>query len=98
MKTFIIILIIIVALIFILFIIYCILIKNFKKNAYLYPKNGHFYTVFKKCKLKNPTSGEWMDAIIYVGVEDGNYYVREKNNFLSKFVKFKNIKDAGKNK
>ena len=46
--------------------------------------------------MKNPTTGEWFDAIIYKGVEDEKFYVRERKDFLDKFVKFIDWKDGNK--
>ena len=41
-----------------------------------------------RCRMKCPTSGEWFDAVIYRGLDDGGkYYVRERKDFLDKFVK-----------
>ena len=47
-----------------------------------------------RCKLKCPSTGEWFDAIIYKGVEDERYYVRERKDFFDKFVKLKDCKNG----
>ena len=62
-------------------------LKEIRGKLYVYPKNGHQYMPLFRCRMKCPTSGEWFDAIIYEGVEDEKYYVRERKDFLDKFVK-----------
>ena len=62
-------------------------LEELRKQLYVYPKNGHQYMPLFRCRLKCPTTGEWFDAIIYKGVEDEKYYVRERKDFLDKFVK-----------
>lgn len=63
--------------------------KEIRSRMCVYPKNGHQYLPLYRCRMKNPTSGEWFDAIIYKGVEDEKFYVREGKDFLDKFVKLK---------
>lgn len=56
-----------------------------KALRWLYPKNGHKYAIVNQgvTRMKNPTNGEWVDAIIYT---DGKgFYVRETSDFNSKF-------------
>ena len=72
-------------------------LKEFEKKVFVYPKTGHKYIPLYKCKMKDFTTGVWRDAIIYEGIEDGNYYVREKNDFFNKFVKFLDWKEHDRN-
>lgn len=56
-----------------------------KALRWLYSKNGHKYAIVNQgiTRMKNPTTGEWIDAIIYT---DGKgFYVREASDFNSKF-------------
>ena len=56
-----------------------------KALRWLYPKNGHKYAIVNQgvTRMKNPTNGEWVDAIVYT---DGKgFYVRETSDFNSKF-------------
>lgn len=56
-----------------------------KALRWLYPKNGHKYAIVNKdvTRMKNPTNGEWVDAIVYT---DGKgFYVREASDFNKKF-------------
>lgn len=61
--------------------------KEWRKRVYVYPKTEHLYMPLYRCRMKNPTSGEWFDAVIYKGVEDERFYVRERKDFLNKFIK-----------
>ena len=72
--------------------------KDFDKKLYIYPKTEHRYLPLYRCKLKCPSTGEWFDAIIYKGVEDERYYVRERKDFFDKFVKLKDWKNGIKGK
>lgn len=42
--------------------------------------------------------GAWFDAVIYKGVEDEKYYVRERKDFFNKFVKLNDWKNGNKDK
>ena len=56
-----------------------------KALRWIYPKNGHKYAIVNQgvTRMKNPTNGEWVDAIIYT---DGKgFYVREASDFNKKF-------------
>jgi len=58
---------------------------------YIYPKNKHIYQLLWECKMKDPTTGEWKEAVIYSQVLNSEgqcgeeKYVREKQDFLNKF-------------
>lgn len=56
-----------------------------KAFRWVYPKNGHKYAIVNQgvTRMKNPTTKEWIDAIIYT---DGKgFYVREASEFNKKF-------------
>lgn len=56
-----------------------------KALRWLYPKNGHKYAIVNHgvTRMKDPTNGEWVDAIVYT---DGKgFYVRETSDFNKKF-------------
>lgn len=56
-----------------------------KALRWVYPKNGHKYAIINQsiARMKNPTTKEWIDAIIYT---DGiRFYVREASDFNKKF-------------
>lgn len=60
-----------------------------KKNIYVYPKTKNQYLVKGIVKMKGINSGEWTDAVLYVSMKNGHHYVREKRQFLDKFVTLK---------
>lgn len=62
-------------------------IKEIRSRTYVYPKTGHEYMPLYRCRMKNPVSGEWFNALIYKGMDDGELYVREYKDFFDKFVK-----------
>ena len=56
-----------------------------KALRWVYSKNGHKYAIVNNTvtRMKNPTTKEWTDAIIYT---DGKgFYVREASEFNKKF-------------
>jgi hypothetical protein len=53
-------------------------------KTYVYPKTGHEYMPLYSL---HPVSGEWFNALIYKGMNDGELYVREYKDFFDKFVK-----------
>lgn len=56
-----------------------------KALRWVYPKNGHKYAIVNQgvTRMKNPTTKEWIDAIIYT---DGKgFYVRDVSDFNKKF-------------
>lgn len=60
-----------------------------KKNIYVYPKTKNKYLVKGIVKMKDINSGEWTDAVLYVSMKNGNYYVREEKQFFDKFITLK---------
>lgn len=64
-----------------------------KKNIYVYPKTKNKYLVKGIVKMKDINSGEWTDAVLYVSMKNGHHYVREKRQFLDKFVTLKEWKN-----
>lgn len=56
-----------------------------KALRWVYPKNGHKYAIVNQgvTRMKNPTTKEWIDAIVYT---DGRgFYVRDVSDFNKKF-------------
>lgn len=60
-----------------------------KKNIYVYPKTKNKYLAKGIVKMKDINSGEWTDAVLYVSMKNGHHYVRDKRQFLDKFVTLK---------
>lgn len=61
--------------------------KEQRDRMYVYPKTGHKYMPLYRCRMKNPVSGEWFNALIYQGMENSELYIREDKDFFDKFVK-----------
>lgn len=57
-----------------------------KKRIYVYPKTKNQYYAKGIVKMKDMDSGEWIDAVLYMSLKNGHYYVRDKRQFLDKFV------------
>lgn len=62
-------------------------LEEIRSRTYVYPKTGYKYMPLYRCRIKNPVSGEWSNALIYQGMENGELYVREYKDFFDKFVK-----------
>lgn len=79
--------------------IYTIHLLNYeqKKRIYVYPKTKNQYYAKGVVKMKDTDSGEWIDAVLYISLKNGNYYVRDKRQFLGKFVTLKEWKKNGGN-
>lgn len=60
-----------------------------KKNIYVYPKTKNKYLVKGIVKMKDTLSLEWIDAVLYISLKNGNYYVREEKQFFDKFITLK---------
>ena len=73
-------------------------LKEIREQLYVYPKNGHYYEPLFRCRMKNPTSREWFDAIIYQDYNTKHLYVRERKDFLDKFVKLNDWENGNNNK
>lgn len=74
-------------------IVSCILLiyvtkRNFDKRLYVYSKSGNKYVLVKGCRLKCPMTGYWHDAVIYKSINNGELYVRNKTDFMSKFYNY----------
>lgn len=54
------------------------------KSGYPHDKK---YVVYGKCRMKNPTTREWVDGIQYMEQNNlnGDIYVREKEDFEKHF-------------
>lgn len=72
--------------------------KEIRDKTFVYPENSHHYMPLYKCRMKCPASGEWFDAIIYQKCNTEELYVRERKDFLDKFVKLKDWKNGTKDR
>nr|DAE36423.1 MAG TPA: hypothetical protein [Crassvirales sp.] len=70
--------------------------KQEEKKFYIYPKTGHKYKILYECVMKLPIERTWVDAFVYVDLNDGQLYVREKQDFFNKFIKVTEWKEKKK--
>lgn len=79
--------------------IYTIHLLNYEqqKRIYVYPKTKDKYLVTGIVKMKDPLSLKWMNAILYISFKDGNYYVREEEQFFNRFITLKEWKEQNGN-
>lgn len=68
--------------------------KKIIARSYVYPKTGTTYYVEGKIKLKNPSTGEWHEAVLYTDKVKKEGYAREYEDFFEKFIPFKDWKDG----
>lgn len=68
-----------------------------KKRIYVYPKTKNQYYAKGIVKMKDMDSGEWIDAVLYMSLKNGHYYVREERQFLDKFITLKEWEENGGN-
>lgn len=55
-----------------------------KKNTSGYPHDG-IYRVMDFCRMKDPTTRKWVDAVIYRDIITYEIFVREKSDFENHF-------------
>lgn len=58
-------------------------------DLYITLQTKNKYLVKGIVKMKDINSGEWTDAVLYVSMKNGNYYVREEKQFFDKFITLK---------
>lgn len=61
-------------------------LKRVRSRTFVYPNTGHEYYVEGVVKSKDMTTGEWYEAILYKGVTQPGTYVRNREDFLKKFI------------
>lgn len=55
-----------------------------KQSNSVYPHTGK-YIYEGDCRMKEPVTGSWVDAVIYRDVQTNQIFVRDKRDFLIKF-------------
>ena len=85
-KVFIITVIVVIALCGAIYSIYLRNCKQKKKKIYVYPETKNKYLAKGIVKMKDTLSSKWIDAVLYISFKNGEYYVRDKRQFLDKFV------------
>lgn len=57
--------------------------KDRRRRFWVHLKTENIYRPIRRCRMKNPTTREWVDAVIYV--RGDNIFVREEIDFLQNF-------------
>lgn len=68
-----------------------------QEKIYIYPKTKDRYLVKGIVKMKDPLSLKWINAVLYISFKDGNYYVREEEQFFDRFITLKEWKEQNGN-
>lgn len=66
-------------------------IDKISKSGY---SHDGIYRIMDFCRMKNPSTREWVDAVIYRNIRTYEMYAREKSDFVLKFKVYK--KDESK--
>ena len=69
--------------------------KARQEEIYINTKTGKKYRGVGIVKMKDPLSLKWMNAILYISFKDGNYYVREEEQFFDRFITLKEWEENG---
>lgn len=70
--------------------------EHAKKHVWVHLKTGNRYTIVAdSCKMKRPDTREWLKAIIYMN-QQGEWFVRWKDDFLLEFQTLKEWEDGHK--
>lgn len=72
--------------------------EEIRSKMYVYPKNGHHYLPLFSCRTFYPASGEWFDALIYEDCKTEKLYVRDRKDFLDKFIKLTEYNNGNNSK
>lgn len=69
--------------------------KKDKERIYVYIKTKNKYIVKGIIKMKDTLTLKWVDAVLYISLKNGNYYVREEKQFFDKFITLKEWEKQG---
>lgn len=94
-KVLVVTVVVVIALCWLIYTIHLLSCNQKKKRIYVYPKTKNQYYAKGVVKMKGTDSGEWIDAVLYMSLKNGHYYVREKRQFLDKFITLKEWEENG---
>ena len=78
-------------------IIWVLYIKARQEELYINTKNGKKYMGVGIVKMKDLKSNAWVDAILYIDLKNGQYYVLDKKEFMEICIILKDWKKDGRN-
>lgn len=77
-------------------IIWVLYIKARQEELYINTKNGKKYRGVGIVKMKDLKSNAWVDAILYIDLKNGQYYVLDKKEFMEICIILKDWKKDGR--
>lgn len=72
------------------------LCRIYKRKIYIHIETGKEYIPESVIQMKHPVTRKWVDAVLYRSLENGNIYVREREDFIEKFVRLVDKEEANK--
>lgn len=61
------------------------IVEHKNKQSHSGYSHDGLYEIVGFCRMKNPTTGEWADAVMYCNIKTDETFVREKSDFEDKF-------------
>lgn len=72
------------------------LCRIYKEKIYIHIETGKEYMPESVIQMKHPVTRKWVDAVLYRSLENGNIYVREREDFIEKFIRLVDKEEANK--
>jgi hypothetical protein len=72
------------------------LCRIYKRKIYIHIETGKEYMPESVIQMKHPVTRKWVEAVLYRSLENGNIYVREKEDFIEKFIRLVDRAEANK--
>lgn len=72
------------------------LCRIYRRKIYIHIETGKEYMPESVIQMKHPVTRKWVDAVLYKSLENGNIYVREKEDFIEKFIRLVDREEANK--
>ena len=72
------------------------LCRIYKRKIYIHIETGKEYIPESVIQMKHPVTRKWVDAVLYRSLENGNIYVREREDFIEKFIRLVDKEEANK--
>lgn len=70
--------------------------RIYRRKIYIHIETGKEYMPESVIQMKHPVTRKWVDAVLYRSLENGNIYVREREDFIEKFVRLVDKEEANK--
>lgn len=60
-----------------------------KERIWVHKKTGGQYKPLYVCQMKDITSRQWFESIVYISLKTGEIFIRERKDFLKQFITLK---------